>query len=251
MADTIPGNTTSSQSLAIGASSSSAIDFLGDIDWWKVNLVYGYRYQVWIEGYYENKGTLHDPYLAVYTGSGVFSFSNDDAGSLSLYSYAYVTPSATGYLFLSAEESGNNALGTYTITIWQDELASTSSAATIAINSISDVGHIGWQDDISDWYGVNLTAGVQYEFDLIGSAGDGGLTGLTLVDPFLFLRSSNGTYITGNDDSELGLNSRVIYTPTTSGTYFLDAQEFGHFTSRPTSYRKSNSEFQFPCPELC
>ena len=158
MADSIPGNTTSTKTLEIGASDTSSIDFFGDTDWWKVNLVYGYRYQVWIDGYFEGQGTLVDPYLAVYSGAGVFSFANNDADSLSFYSYAYVTPSSTGYLFLSAEENGNNATGSYRIIIWQDELASTASAATIAVNSVSSVGQIGWQGDTSDWYQVTASA---------------------------------------------------------------------------------------------
>jgi len=228
MADTILGSTSSTQVLAIGTSASSAIDFVGDTDWWKVNLVYGYRYQVWIEGYYENKGSLVDPFLSVYSGNGTFAFSNDDVAALNFYSYSYVTPSSTGYLFLGASESGNNAAGTYTITIWQDELASTASAATIAVNSISEVGHIGWQGDASDWYKVTLTAGVQYQFDLIGSAADGAQVDLSLFDPFLVLRNSDGTAIVENDESGIDHNARIFYTPTTTGTYYLDAQEYGN-----------------------
>lgn len=228
MADTILNSTASTQVLTIGTSASSAIDFIGDSDWWKVNLIYGYRYQVWIEGYYENNGSLLDPFLSVYSGNGTFSFSNDDAAYPSLYSYSYVTPSSTGYLFLAASESGNNAVGTYTITIWQDEIASTASGANIATNAISDKGHLGWQGDISDWYKVTLTAGVQYQFDLIGSAADGSLVDLTLLDPFLVLRNSDGIAIVDNDESGIDHNARIFYTPTTTGTYFLDAQEYGN-----------------------
>jgi subtilisin family serine protease len=230
MADSIPGNTTSTKTLEIDTSDTSSIDFLGDTDWWKVNLVYGFRYQVWINGYFEGQGTLLNPYLAVYSGAGVYSFANDNADSLSFYSYAYVTPSSTGYLFLSAEESGHNATGSYTIIIWQDELASTASAATIAFNSVSSVGHIGWQGDTSDWYKVTLTAGVQYQFDLIGSAADGTAAGLTLADPWLYLRNSSGASLIYDNDSGLGLNARIFYTPSTSGTYYLDAQALSSYS---------------------
>jgi hypothetical protein len=217
--------------LEIGTSQTGAIDSIGDTDWWKVNLVYGFTYQVWIEGYLQGKGTLYDPYLGVYSGAGVFSFGNDDASFLSYYSYSYVTPSSTGFIFLSAEENGGNATGTYTITIWQDELASTSSAAIAVVNAVSNIGHLGWQSDTSDWYKVTLTAGVLYQFDLIGSASDGAIGGLTLVDPYLMLRDSAGIALLLNDDSGVGLNSRIFYTPTTSGTYFLDSQESGSNSS--------------------
>jgi VCBS repeat-containing protein len=131
------------------------------------------------------------------------------------------------YLFLSVEESGNNSLGSYTITIWQDEFNTISTAATISADSISEVGHIGWQGDTSDWYGISLTSGTLYQIDVIGLAGDGTLAGLTLADPWLALRSSTGSFIIADDDSGLDLNSRIYYTPTSSGKYYLDIQESG------------------------
>ena len=146
MADTIPGNTTSTQTLSIGTSEYSAIDFYGDADWWKVNLAYGSRYQVWVEGYSSGNGTLVDPYLSIYGSTGVYQFSIDDTNIFD--AYTYVVPAGTGAFFLSAEESGNNGLGSYKITIWQDELDSTASAATAAVNSASAVGHIGYESDI-------------------------------------------------------------------------------------------------------
>jgi len=228
MPDLVLGNKTSTSTLVVGTSTSSSIDTAGDTDWWRVELFTGYRYQVWLEGYGSGSGTLIDPYLAIYNSDGVLLSSSDD---IVLYtnrdSYLSITPSYIGFYFFSAEEYGNNATGTYLITVWQDELASTASAAIAAVNSISAVGRVGWQSDFSDWYGVNLIAGVQYQFDLIGSSGDGESEGLTLDDPWLWLRKSDGTSIIADNDSGLGNNSRIIYTPAVSGLYFLDAQEFG------------------------
>jgi subtilisin-like proprotein convertase family protein len=228
MPDNIPGNTSSAQSISIGASAASAIDFFGDTDWWKVNLTYGFGYQIWVEGSGSGNGTLADPYLGIYNSVGTFQYGADDiVPYINKDSYTNIIPTASGTFFLSAEEYGNNAIGSYRITIWQDELASVTSAATVAVNSVSALGHVGWQGDYSDWYGVTLTAGIQYQFDLIGSANDGLYTGLTLVDPWLWLRNSSGDILTADDDAGLGGNSRIFYTPTTSGTYFLDAQESG------------------------
>ena len=228
MPDLIPGNKASTATLVVGTSTSSSIDTTGDTDWWRVQLFAGYRYQVWLEGYGSGNGTLNDPYLAAYNSDGVLLTSSDDIVQYTNRdSYVLVTPSYSGFYYFSAEEFGNNATGTYRITVWQDELASTSSAAIAAVNSISALRHVGWQSDFSDWYGVNLIAGVQYQFDLIGSSGDGEGVGLTLDDPWLLLRKNDGTSITADDDSGLGNNSRIIYTPTVSGLYFLDAQESG------------------------
>ncbi len=227
MAADIPGNITSTQTLAVGTYAYSAIDFYGDTDWWKVALVSGYGYRIYLQGAYYGVGTLVDPYLAIYNSAGVVQSWNNNTSGLNWDSYLYYAPSSSGTFFLSAEEFGNDATGTYAVTILRDELASTSSAATVAANSISAVGNIDLQAD-ADWYRVTLTGGVQYQFDLIGSAYDGAAVGLTLADPYLFLRNSAGVALTWDNDSGLGANSRIVYTPSTSGTYFLDAQESGN-----------------------
>ena len=228
MADSIRGDTASSQTLSIGSSQTSAIDFAGDTDWWKVSLQAGFSYQVWLEGLSAGVGTLVDPYLAIYNSSGTFQLSTNDISVLNWDSYTYLYPSSTGSYFLSAEAYGNKTAGTYRITIWQDELSSVATSAAVAVNSISAAGHLGWQGDISDWYAVTLTSGVQYQIDLIGSAGDGNLAGLTLTDPYLVLRNSAGVQLLANDDSGLGKNARIVFTPLTTGIYYLDAQEFGN-----------------------
>ena len=225
MADMIPGNTSSSQLLAVDSSASSAIDFAGDVDWWRVTLASGWGYRVWLEGSQFGNGTLIDPFLAVYNGLGVLQQNNNDRAIGSLDSYTYVVPSASGTFFLSAEEFGHNATGSYTLTLRRDVLDTSASAAAVVPGGVFD-GRIDWIGD-SDWIGTTLTAGVQYQFDLMGSANDGGLTGLTLADPWLALRNSAGVLLAANNDAGVGANARITYMPLVSGTYFLDAQDFG------------------------
>ena len=73
-----------------------------------------------------------------------------------------------------------------------------------------------------DWFRMTLEAGVTYTIDLKGSSSGSG----TLVDPFLLLLNGAGTLITANDDGGAGSDSRITYTPTTSGTYFAEAKAF-------------------------
>ena len=131
MADTIPGNTSSFQALTVGTSATSAIDFNGDTDWWRVTLQGGFAYQVWVEGFDSGGGSLGDPFLAIYNSAGVFQHGNDNASFLTRDAYTSTVPNSTGTFFISAEEFGNNATGTYTITLWLDQLASTATAATV------------------------------------------------------------------------------------------------------------------------
>ena len=81
----------------------------------------------------------------------------------------------------------------------------------------------------SDWFKVELEAGTRYQFDLEGAPSGRG----TLPDPVLEIRSAADA-IDADDDGGVGLNSRVIYTPTLSGTYYLSARKAGTTTGNYT-----------------
>lgn len=66
-----------------------------------------------------------------------------------------------------------------------------------------------------DWYSVSLEAGIKYTFSL---------TGQSLENPFLSLHKPSGTAIASNDDSQGGLDAEITYTPSVSGTYYLNTQ---------------------------
>lgn len=72
-----------------------------------------------------------------------------------------------------------------------------------------------------DWFGAVLVSGVTYTIRLSGlSSGLG-----TLRDPELRLRDSVGSVEQIDDDGGLGLDSLIVFTPTTTSTYYLDAGE--------------------------
>ena len=74
----------------------------------------------------------------------------------------------------------------------------------------------------ADWFRVELVAGKRYQIDLEGAPTDRG----TLPDPHLFnLYNAAATEIsgTGNGNGGVGVNARVIFTPTVDGTYFVRA----------------------------
>ena len=88
----------------------------------------------------------------------------------------------------------------------------------------------------SDWFRINLTAGVSYTIDLEGSASSRG----TLADPRLegiHDAAGNALANTSNDNFGLGSKSpdaRVSFTPTATGEYFISAAASGAGTG---SYR--------------
>jgi serralysin len=70
-----------------------------------------------------------------------------------------------------------------------------------------------------DWYRVQLVAGQTYTFF---TAATGGTTD---IDTDIYLRSADGTQLRYNDDST-ATYSRIRYTATTTGVYYLDVGAF-------------------------
>ncbi|PCI63652.1 MAG: hypothetical protein COB37_04280 [Kordiimonadales bacterium] len=102
-----------------------------------------------------------------------------------------------------------------------------TTARSVEVGS-SYVGFFEVDDDI-DYIAVELVAGVTYQFDLEGSATSSG----TLQDPLLLgiFNGSNSLVSAASgsiDDGGVGLNSRIIFTPTVSGTYFVSARSFAN-----------------------
>ena len=98
-------------------------------------------------------------------------------------------------------------------------------------NSASTTSEIDTSGD-QDWFRISLSAGSTYVFGLEGAPTNMG----SLSDPFLRgIYDSNGLLISGtsNDDGGTGLNSAVIFSATTTGTYYVSA---GAYSTNTGSY---------------
>ena len=96
-------------------------------------------------------------------------------------------------------------------------------ATTLSVATVSTAGIVAGTVSSAgdrDWYRVNLIAGQNYQIDLIGNGA------YTAGDVSLHLRNSVGTSVAYNDDF-IGLNSRITYTPGSSGIFFIDAGHLG------------------------
>ncbi len=100
----------------------------------------------------------------------------------------------------------------------------TAGAVGIADGDGSVTGEIEVAGD-RDWFAVTLAAGRTYRFDLKGAATQEGRFG-TLADPYLHgIHDADGNAVTGtaDDDSGWGANSRVEFTPSADGTFYVAA----------------------------
>ena len=68
-----------------------------------------------------------------------------------------------------------------------------------------------------DMFAVELESGTRYQIDLEGEPTARG----TQSDPLLQIRNADGTVLASDDDGGVGVNARVIFTPTGDATYYL------------------------------
>jgi hypothetical protein len=100
----------------------------------------------------------------------------------------------------------------------------TSATLTLGGSANGTIGTVG----DTDWYRVELAAGVSYNFTL------NGLGPTALSDPYLELYSSAGALVSLDDDTGPGLNSLLRFTPAQSGTYYINARAFDTETGNYT-----------------
>ena len=106
-----------------------------------------------------------------------------------------------------------------------DIAADTTTTAAVAVGG-SATGEIETAGD-KDWFEVELEAGRTYRFDLQGAPGGHG----TLSDTFLRRildaegnkSTGDGQHRTYNDDFQGSRDSRVTFTATEAGTYYVEA----------------------------
>ena len=115
---------------------------------------------------------------------------------------------------------------------------SPSTAGRLTVSNTAS-GQLGDAGD-RDWFAIDLTAGVRYQFDL---EGDG------LADPLLYLRNASSALIDYNDDKSIAsLDAQIVYTAETNGTYYLDVGSYydaytGGYTLRATPLNAPDPDF--------
>jgi serralysin len=93
----------------------------------------------------------------------------------------------------------------------------TSTTTSIIVGgSLSDVLEVNGDHD---WVRITLTAGQKITITV---------DGITLEDPYVYLRDASGTLLAENDDISSGVvrDSRLVFTAPSSGTYYIDIGAF-------------------------
>ncbi len=228
----LPTTTSTTGEVDVGGSVTGNIANSTDLDWFAVELEAGKRYQIDMEGSPTGRGTLPRPGLDLFNAMGTYLNVTNIDGGVGRNARVIYTADATGTYFVQAQEARANE-GTYTLSVIllgangaseadTDFPADNTTTGRVDVGA-SATGNIESATD-SDWFRVDLEAGKTYQFDLEGAHNGRG----TLPDPYLFVYDGFGTGQAQNNDvdNSLGnLNSRGVFAPTATGTYYLEASE--------------------------
>lgn len=209
------GGSLSSRSVGLGNYSGNLTAASGEYegyraDEYRVNVSANTQYQI------DLMSSDFDAYLVVIHPDGS-SYRNDDGGS-GLDSRLVTTPSSSGTMRIIARSFGRTPNGNYTMTVVEAGGGSMSSRSvgpgTYSGNLTGASGeHEGYR---ADEYQVNVSANTQYEIALNSSD----------FDAYLVVIHPDGSSYR-NDDGGSGLNSRLVTTPSSSGTMRVIARSFG------------------------
>ena len=240
--DDYAADTATSGSVAVGGSTTGTIERPGDLDWFAVTLEANYTYRFNLQGIGEDWPLLEGKFIrGIYDPNGNPLAGTYTPEALNGQLRAAFTPAYDGtyYVAVGAWE--------YFFGTGEYRLSATDFGYTDVSDWLDTHAYVGVGDSVAgdievkndrDWFAAVLEAGKTYQIDLKGSPTNQG----TLEDPYLHgMYDSEGDLIfyTSDDDSGVGQNSRIYFTPDTDGTYYVAA---GALFGRTGTYRVSVTE---------
>ena len=218
------GDASTSARVTFGTPISATLAPAGDKDWFRLPARSGRLYTITLTSQTEGEGAL-DTLVRVVDRNGEELGSNDDDGE-TLNSKLEFMPTSNGDVFIEARGYQDDAAGAYTLNVTETALPpddirgddGTHNRLTLGENA---TGSINFSQD-KDWFKLRLREGQTYRF-LLNGAGE---ASAALDDPLLRVIDGEGAEVARDDDGGEGLNSYVEYTPTKSGTYFVEASAF-------------------------
>ncbi|MEZ5959642.1 MAG: PPC domain-containing protein [Hyphomonadaceae bacterium] len=196
----------------------------GDVDWYRLEVRTGRRYNLALAGIENAEGQAVDPMLSIYDAEGNQLAFNDDANG-TLNSALRYAPSQNGVVFVEARAFSSEATGAYRLGVSSedvppDDAANDSSTRARANAGRTTNGNIEYEGDV-DWYRFSARTGNSYRVTLAG-AGDN-----PLGDPVLRVLDRDGNELAVNDDSDGSLNSALEFIPAANGDVFIEARGYG------------------------
>ena len=209
----------------VGGSATGNIERAGDLDGFRVDLEAGKAYQFDLEGAHTGRGTLANPLLHLENSGGDPQAANDDIDRVNNFNSRFeFRVTATGVYYLLVGDS-ERATGTYTLSVRDitsdrvpDDSGNVSEGNLDLLHHSSSLGQVtvggtvtgAHTDGDKDWFALfDMQAGKRYQIDVEGADTGRG----THPDPAVSLYSISEVLIVSDNDSGMGTNARIIFTP--------------------------------------
>jgi hypothetical protein len=206
-----------------GPALSGSLEGAFDRDAFTFRTEAGERYAVAVRGADNGGGTLADPILYLYGTDGSFEAASDSGAGGNDPLLAFVAD-ARGAYGVGVGSAVFSRTGTYTIEVWEDDdfrdavQDRSLPFGTLKADGVAVGGTIDTGTD-TDLFSVRLMAGRTYLIEQRGAGSGAG----TLNDPYLVLRDKQGEVLATDDDGGAGYDAALLFTPTTTAIYYLDA----------------------------
>ena len=116
MADTIPGDASTTATINVGGTVNGNLDFVGDHDWFAITLTAGQAVTINLSGV--GQGGVTDPYLYLRDSAGNLLASNDDiVDGTNRNSQLNFNPSYTGTYYIDVGAWNEQYTGTYQVSV--------------------------------------------------------------------------------------------------------------------------------------
>lgn len=121
IANTIPGDTSTLETITVGGFREETLEVAGDEDWFRITLEAGDAIQIDLVGVDHDAGNglgdLEDPLLRLYDGNGNFLGQNDDRSFFSTDSRLTFTADVSGDYYIAADSYNGLYAGDYRIDV--------------------------------------------------------------------------------------------------------------------------------------
>jgi hypothetical protein len=196
---------------------AAEIEISGDVDWFRFSASANMLYQIDVD----LTGSLNDSVVEIYDATGEVLLAWNDDGGAGFASRLTWRPTTDGPVYVKVLGYGSN-VGTYQLIVTEsvpmpdDHGQDAQNATSVSFDQPAD-GQLTSADD-ADWFSFEATAGQSYEITA---------ELLSLSDSLLRLIDTDGlTELAYNDDSPVGLGSRILWTAPTTGRRFIAVSGF-------------------------
>jgi len=221
--DSISADRNTRGRIATGQTITSALDFAGDSDWYRIRLTEGESYRFTLSR--SGDAPLGDPLVRIHGPDGA-ELAYDDDGGGDLNSYLEFTAPTTGNYFVEVSVFGGEGTGGYTLAAYAGDIAGDNTTdASLSADGDYREGVLSPAGD-RDWYRVELSEGQALRIGV-----DTAQVGEGLGDPYVVLYGPDGSEVGRDDDGGEGLNAWLEYQATSTGAHFVEVRGYSEDAS--------------------